>query len=108
MKTDDEIKAGIDFILGHFATFAFPRTISTKTTEGKQIWVNNKAEALARFKQANYLDCRINAYSKHDIKGNPNFIFIDIDSTNQKLIDNILSTKFRSIEANPTVLFTGS
>jgi Primase X len=105
---DDEIKAGLDFILGHFAAFAFPRTISKKTTEGRQIWANNRAEALARFKQANYLDCRINAYSKHDIIGDPNFIFIDIDSTNKDLIDKILSTKFNSIQAIPTVLFTGS
>src|ERR687886_2238921 len=41
----------------------WPRTISTKATEGKQILVYNKEEALARFKQSNYLDCRINAYT---------------------------------------------
>lgn len=106
--SDDEIKAGLDFILSHFTAFAFPRTISTKTTEGRQLWVDNKAEALARFNQANYLDCRINAYSKHDIRGDPNFIFVDIDSTDQKLIDRILKGRFQSIEAHPTVLFTGS
>jgi non-catalytic primase subunit PriX-like protein len=105
---DDEIKAGLDFILKHFASFAFPRTISTKTTEGRQVWVNSRAEALARFKQADYLDCRINAYSKHDIIGDPNFVFIDIDTISQEIIDNILCTKFSSIVANPTVLFTGS
>jgi Primase X len=108
MTFDKEVKTGLDFILGHFAVFAFPRTISTKTTEGRQVWVNNKAEALARFKQANYLDCRINAYSKHDIKGDPNFIFIDIDSTQQSTIDRILKGRLQSINANPTVLFTGS
>ena len=81
-----QVKTGLNFILIHFIAFAFPRTISTKTTEGRQILVNNKVEALARFKQANYLDCRINAYSKHDIKGDPNFIFIDIDSTNESLL----------------------
>jgi len=108
MNLDVQVKAGLDFILTHFTAFAFPRSISTKTTEGKQIWVHDKAEALARFRQANYLDCRINAYSNHDIIGDPNFIFIDIDTTNQELIDSILHTKFSSIEANPTVLFTGS
>jgi len=105
---DDEIEAGLEFILTHFSAFAFPRTISTKTTQGRQVYVNNQVEALARFKQAYYMDCRINAYSKHDIKGDPNFIFIDIDRTNQKLIDKILNRKLHSIEAHPTVLFTGS
>ena len=104
---DEQVKTGLDFILSHFAAFALPRTISTKTTEGRQVWVNNKAEALARFKQANYLDCRINAYSKHDIKGDPNFIFIDIDTTDQSTIDRILGGRLQSIKAHPTVLFTG-
>lgn len=106
--SNDEVTTGLDFILSHFTSFAFPRTISTKTTGGRQIWVNNKAEALARFKQSNYLDCRINAYSKHDIKGEPNFIFIDIDGTDKKVVDRILNGKFRPIKAHPTVLFTGS
>jgi hypothetical protein len=106
--SEDEIKTGLDFILKHFAAFAFPRTISTKTTEGRQIWVNNRVEALARFKQADYFDCRINAYSNHDIKGDPNFIFVDIDSTDKKIIDKILAVRFSFIEAYPTVLFTGS
>jgi hypothetical protein len=108
IPSDDEIKAGLDFILKHFVAFAFPRTISTKTTKGSQIWANNRAEALARFKQANYLDCRINAYSRLDIIGDPNFIFIDIDSSDKELVNKILSTKFSSVGAIPTVLFTGS
>jgi len=106
--SDDEIRTGLDFILSHFATFPFPRTISTKTTEGRQITVYNRAEALARFKQSNYLDCRINAYSKHDNEDSPNFLLIDIDCTDEQLLSKILSTKFRSIESNPTVLLTGS
>jgi Primase X len=105
---DEHVEAGLDFILGHFTAFPFPRAISTKTTEGRQVWVNNRAEALARFKQANYLDCRINAYSNHDIRGNPNFIFIDLDSTDKILVDDILARRIQSIEAHPTVLFTGS
>lgn len=105
---DEQIKTGLDFILSHFTAFAFSRTISTKTTEGRQIEVNSKAEALARFKQANYLDCRINAYSKHDIKGLPSFIFIDIDTTDLSTIDKILGGRLQSIKAHPTVLFTGS
>jgi hypothetical protein len=110
LHLDDEIKTGLDFILNHFSStaFAFPRTISTKTTGGRQIIVNNRAEALARFKQSNYLDCRINAYSKHDIIGDPNFLFIDIDCTSEALLNDVLAGKLRSIEAYPTVLFTGS
>ena len=56
----------------------FPRKISTKTTEGRQILVDDKPQALARFKQANYLDCRISAYTELD--DTPNFIFIDLDT----------------------------
>ena len=71
--------------------------------------VNGKGEALARFKQANYLDCRINAYSGGDIKGDPNFLFIDIDSTNQKnLLEILENSRFSAIGGHPTVLFTGS
>ena len=103
-----KISLGLDFILSHFSSIGFPRAISTKTTQGRQIQVNNKEEALARFKQANYLDCRINAYSRNDIKGDPNFIFIDIDRIEQELINRILRGKFSAIEAHPTVLFTGS
>lgn len=55
------VKEGLDFILTHFKE-GFPRTISTKTTEGRQVVVYNKDEALAMFKAANYLDCKINAY----------------------------------------------
>jgi non-catalytic primase subunit PriX-like protein len=105
---DEQVKIGLEFILGHFAAFPFPRTISTKTTQGRQICVYNKAEALARFKQSNYLDCRINAYSKHDIREDPNFIFIDIDNTDKKAIDRLLGGRLQSINAHPTVLFTGS
>lgn len=105
---DEQVKIGLEFILSHFSALPFPRTISTKTTEGRQVQINNKAEALARFKQSNYLDCRINAYSKHDIKGDPNFIFIDIDCIDKEIVDRILNGKFRSIKSHPTVLFTGS
>jgi hypothetical protein len=40
----------------------WPRTISTKATENRQILVSSRDEALARFKQANFLDSRISAY----------------------------------------------
>jgi len=71
--------------------------------------MNNKEEALARFKQANYLDCRINAYSSGDLRDDPNFVFLDIDSTaDPKVLDRILNFRLRKIGAHPTVLFTGT
>jgi hypothetical protein len=53
---------GLDFILGHFRQPIWPRTISTRTTEGRQLVVDSREEALARFAQSNWLDCRISAY----------------------------------------------
>lgn len=59
------IKEGLDYILSHSEgqSHLFPRTISTKTTQGQQILVSSKEEALARFSQANWIDCRISAYT---------------------------------------------
>jgi hypothetical protein len=78
-----KIEQGLDFILGHFEEPIWPRTIFTKTI-GKQYTVYSKEEAVARFKQSNLMDCRINAYpdytAYHGINRQPpNFIFIDID-----------------------------
>jgi hypothetical protein len=53
---------GLEFILNHFEEPIWPRTISTHSTEGRQILAYNKEEAIARYKQASLLDCRINAY----------------------------------------------
>ena len=80
-----KIEEGLDFILSHFEEPVWPRTIFTKTL-GKQYTVYSREEAIARFKQANLLDCRINAYPDYtEFKGinrqPPNFIFIDIDRT---------------------------
>jgi hypothetical protein len=63
-KAIDDISpfAGLDYILGHFRQPLWPRTISTRTTEGKQIVVGSREEALARFIQSTWLDCRISAY----------------------------------------------
>jgi len=60
-----------------------PRTISTKT-QARQYAVYSREEAIARFKQSNLLDCRINAYPDYTAYNGinrqpPNFIFIDID-----------------------------
>jgi hypothetical protein len=109
------IEEGLNFILGHFQEPIWPRTISTKTTEGRQIVVFNKQEANARFKQANGLDCRINAYPNYiGWKGTnrqaPNFIFIDLDSRDGidllQFIGNICG-KFEDYSIQPTVLESG-
>ena len=57
------LEEGLDFTLSHFQEPIWPRAISTKTTECRQVLVNNRDVALARFKQSNYQDCRISAYS---------------------------------------------
>jgi hypothetical protein len=112
------IEEGLDFILSHFSTQLqlFPRTISTKTTEGSQIVVYNKEEALARFKAANYLDCKIAAYPKYvEWKGinrqAPSLIFIDLDQrsaldlTLKKTLENIKERL--GVNAKPTVILSG-
>lgn len=59
---DQNLNLNLDYILGHFQEPIFPRTISTKMTQNRQLVVYSRQEALARFAQANFLDCRISAY----------------------------------------------
>jgi hypothetical protein len=111
------VEEGLDFILSHFKE-GFPKTISTKTTDGRQIPVYSKEEALARFKAAKWLDCKINAYPKYmEWKGinrqAPNFIFIDLDQGRFKLIDRALDETLKNIchrfnaAVHPTVIWSG-
>src|SRR5919197_874218 len=77
------IEEGLEFIVSHFEEPIWPRAIFTKTLR-RQHTVYSKEEALARFRQSNLLDCRINAYPEYtEFKGinrqPPNFIFMDID-----------------------------
>jgi hypothetical protein len=112
------VSDGLDFILSHFKEDYFPRTISTKTTEGKQIVVYSKEEALARFKAASYQDCKINAYPrfvewKRINRQPPDFIFIDLDKGRFKLIDRVLDKTLKNIcekfnaHVHPTVVWSG-
>lgn len=57
-----DVDDGLTYIANHFQEPKWPRTISTKATEGRQVVVNGEKEALARYKAANWLDCRISAY----------------------------------------------
>ena len=83
----------------------FPRKISTKTTGGRQVLVNDKPQALVRFEQSNWLDSRISAYTELD--DSPNFLFIDIDTLDRSVLTKFLN-RFAKFGYFPTVLFTGS
>jgi hypothetical protein len=108
---------GLDFILRHLGEPIWPRTISTHTTGERQILVYSREQALARFKQANLLDCRINAYPDHtefrDINRQaPNLIFIDLDQSRDAL-DKALRNVLKNIEekfngTQPTVIWSGN
>ena len=114
------IEEGFDFILSHFEEPIWPRTISTRRTRGGQILVNNKQEALAWYKAANRLDCRISAYPKYtDYYMNmtgiaPYLLLVDIDKSQFETVElfEISSAKtclnFRKIlGSHPTQLWTG-
>jgi hypothetical protein len=120
-KEESEFIANLDFILSHFEEPIWPRTISTHSTEGRQILAYNKEQATARYKQASLLDCRINAYPDYtEYRGinrqPPNFLFLDLDwsvfesekpfnaafNKTLKNLDNILGAK------SPTVLWSGN
>jgi hypothetical protein len=112
---------GLDFILSHLEEPIWPRTVSSFTTQQRQILVYNKDEALARFRQANLLDCRINTYPDYiGIAGvnrqSPNFIFIDLDLCrfhSRKALDRALRNVLKNIKekldgAQATVIWSGN
>jgi hypothetical protein len=123
------IEEGLDFILSHFQVQElFPRAISTKTTEGRQIIVSSREEALARLSQANWYDCRISAYPPNVLE-NPSatqrfmgfqtttpaniVVMIDLDRGNFKT-DRGFSMAYTRVLGNieklgatPTILWSG-
>lgn len=101
------IEEGLDFILEHFEEPKFPRTISTKATGNKQVVVYSRKEVLRYFKGANYEDCRISAFSLHEIEQViPNLIFIDLD--NVDALDETLFIFGKDLRAKPLVISTGN
>lgn len=98
----------------------FPRKIMTAKYSG-QIIVNSKEEILQKFEEANFIDCRINAYPVVPAGTllAPNIIMIDLDidrtlKTGQKLIKQVLHKTLLNIaeysdEATvPLVIWTGN
>jgi hypothetical protein len=112
----------IQFIINHFENQTYPRTISTKTTQGKQIEVYSIEEVIPRFKQANFIDCRINAYPSYtNYQGinrqSPNLVMCDLDIGKFRTEHLLLKALYKTTEnivkdlgqnAKPTVLFTGN
>jgi hypothetical protein len=119
---DSSVIEGLDFITSHFdhQLCLWPRTIATKTTQARQIIVYSRDEAIARFKQANHLDCRISAYPycRSSSVLAPNFIVIDLDVGNFDNDENILRCVLKKtlarikelleLESELTVIWSGN
>ena len=115
------IEEGLDFIEEHFELPIYPRRISTYTTGGKQIQINNREEALAKFKECNLIDCRISAYPypvpklRDTNRQSPNLFLTDLDRKNfktkksfEEAVQNTLQNfKDKLHGANPSVLWSG-
>jgi hypothetical protein len=109
---------GVDFLLSHLSKPEFPRTIATKLTQGKQVVVYEKIEALAYYKEANYMDCRLSAYP-HSFDKAPqiiDFVMLDLDLNNFKYsrqkLDKTLNKLLIELKNNygimPTVIWSGN
>ena len=100
----------MDFILSHFEEPLFPRKMMTSASNG-QFTVTSKEEIWQRCKEANYIDCRINAYPEHvEYQGiarqPPNVVFIDIDKSHfsrykdpVKMLDRALDKALKNISS---------
>jgi hypothetical protein len=130
MRDSQAVQEGLDFILSHFCEPLFPRLISTKTTQYRQVLVNNREEALDRFRQSTCLDCRISAYDTNAYE-NPSaiarfqgiktatprnlIVMIDLDRCNfisEKALRLALNLTLRNIKeklgvSKSTVIFSG-
>lgn len=123
-QPEARVQQGLVFILGHLEEPHWPRKISTKATANVQIKLKCIDEALAWFKAANFLDCKISAYPyredwAYELLGQaPDFIFIDLDLEHfcslqalnralNKTLRNI-KTAFRDHNIHPTVIWSGN
>jgi hypothetical protein len=112
----------IDFILSHFQSplALFPRKMMTARFSG-QFSVHSRDDLIKKCEQADFIDCRINAYPEDIEKDGfllqpPNFIFIDLDLSNFnndiKKLDKVKNSTIRKMEqlngSHPTMSFTGN
>jgi hypothetical protein len=116
-STFSSIFYGVDFLLSHLAKPDYPRTIATRLTEGKQVVVNDKIGALAYYKEANYMDCRLAAYPYDEDKSPQiiNFVMVDLDLNNFKYSRQKLDKALHKILCLlgkqgiiPTVIWSGN
>jgi hypothetical protein len=83
--TEKQVIEGLDFILTHLKNpTRWPRTISTKASEGRQIPVYSKQEVLSYYKDSHYIDCRISAYNTTALQQTIDILMIDLDLSNLK------------------------
>lgn len=127
---DTNTNLDLDYILAHFSMPIWPRTISTKTLEGRQLLVYSREETLARFAQANWLDCRVSAYPPN-AQDNPSdieryqgitritprnlVVIIDLDKSTfksdkvlQLALSRILQNIKSVLDVEPTVIWSGN
>ena len=107
------------FILSHLEDL-WPRTVSTYATKGGQRPVKDFAEAMAWFKDSNFLDCKISAYPKYtkdyiDRTGiAPSVLLVDIDKEHfnpseefELAVVRTYTNFYNMLGCKPTQLFTG-
>src|SRR5215469_4791041 len=111
----------MDFIEGHFEPPIYPRRISTYKTRGKQLQVNNREEAISKFKECNLLDSRISAYPYPvpECRGtnrlSPNLFLADLDKKSFKTKKSFEECMHNTVDnfrvklhgAKPTILWSG-
>lgn len=111
----------IDFIMSHFSHQLqdFPRKIMTDKI-GAQVPVFSKEEIFQKCQEADFIDCRINAYPEYTeyqgiVRHPPNFVFIDLDlfrfRDSNKRLDNALEYTLNNIHhlgGKPTVVWSGN
>ena len=114
---EEQVTKGLEFILSHLTKPYWPRTISTKLTEGRQFTVHSRLEASSYFKGSNYRDCRISAYNPDS--RTVDFIMIDTDSSNFKSKQELDKAKSKTVSKisktfqirnkfKPTVIWSGN
>ena len=117
-----QIVNGLDFILSHFrADRLFPRKISTRLTDSKQVTVYSRTEALEHFAKSDLKDFNISAYHSTNFRKGlyklvaPDLLFIDLDlgvlGTMIALaaaLDATLSKIKNKLGGSPTVIWSGN